>query len=48
MSITKPTDWHTIDVNVSSFAVVVVAVRADSGAGAMAPPPMNMVGGRVS
>jgi hypothetical protein len=48
MSVTKPVDWHTVDVNVSSFAVVVVAVRADSGAGAMAPPPMNTVGARVS
>jgi hypothetical protein len=48
MSVTKPADWHIVDVNLSSFAVVVVAVRADSGVGAMAPPPMNTVGARVS
>ena len=48
MSVTKPADWRTVDMNVSSFAVVVVAVRADSGAGAMAPPPMNTVGAMVS
>jgi hypothetical protein len=47
MSVAESADLDPVDVNVSSLAVVVKAVSADSGVGVIVPSPMYAAGARV-